>query len=56
MAGSSDSPSVTGCPAISVPGGTTRDGLPVGVQLVATHGADRRLLEIAAAFEALETA
>ena len=45
----------TGCPAISVPGGTTRDGLPVGVQLVATHGADRRLLEIAAAFEALQT-
>jgi amidase len=46
----------TGCPAISVPGGRTRDGLPVGVQLVATHGADRRLLEIAAAFEALGTA
>jgi amidase len=42
---------VTGCPAISVPGGTTRDGLPVGVQLVAAHGADRRLLEVAAAFE-----
>ncbi len=46
----------TGCPAISVPGRTTRDGLPVGVQLVATHGADRRLLEIAAAFEALGSA
>ncbi len=44
---------VTGCPAISVPAGTTRDGLPVGVQIVAPHGADRRLLEIAAAFEAL---
>jgi amidase len=43
---------VTGCPAISVPAGTTRDGLPVGVQIVAPHGADRRLLEIAAAFEA----
>jgi amidase len=46
----------TGCPAISVPGGTTRDGLPVGVQLVATHGADRRLLEVAAAFETLGSA
>ena len=44
---------VTGCPAISVPAGRTRDGLPVGVQLVATHGADRRLLDVAAAVEAL---
>lgn len=44
---------VTGCPAISLPAGTTPDGLPVGVQLVAPHGTDRRLLEIAAAFEAL---
>jgi amidase len=43
---------VTGCPAISVPAGTTSDGLPVGLQLVAPHGADRRLLEIAGAFEA----
>ena len=43
---------VTGCPALSVPAGTTPDGLPVGIQLVARHGADRRLLEIAAAFEA----
>lgn len=44
---------VTGCPAISVPAGTTDDGLPVGVQIVAPHGADLRLLEIARAFEAL---
>ncbi len=43
---------VTGCPAISVPAGTTGDGLPVGVQIVAPFGADRRLLEVAAAFEA----
>jgi len=43
---------VTGCPAISVPAGTTTGGLPVGVQIVAPHGADRRLLEVAAAFEA----
>ena len=43
---------VTGCPAISVPAGVTYDGLPVGVQIVAPHGADRWLLEIAAAFEA----
>ena len=44
---------VTGCPAISVPAGRTPDGLPVGVQLVAPHGADRRLLEIAAGVEAV---
>jgi amidase len=43
---------VTGCPAISVPFGRTADGLPVGVQLVAAHGADRFLLETAAALEA----
>jgi amidase len=44
---------VTGCPAISVPAGRTADGLPVGVQLVARHGGDRRLLEVAAAVEEL---
>ncbi|MFC6287487.1 amidase [Nocardioides sp. GCM10027113] len=44
---------VTGCPAISVPSGTTPEGLPVGIQVVAPHGADRRLLEVAAAFEAV---
>lgn len=43
---------VTGCPAISVPFGRTADGLPVGVQLVAAHGRDRFLLEVAAAVEA----
>jgi len=42
---------VTGCPAISVPAGHTPEGLPVGVQLVAPHGQDRRLLEVAAAYE-----
>jgi amidase len=44
---------VTGCPAISVPAGETPDGLPIGIQIVAPFGADRRLLEVAAAFEAL---
>ena len=43
--------SATGCPAISVPAGTTPEGWPVGLQLVAAHGQDRRLLEVAAAFE-----
>lgn len=43
---------VTGCPAVSLPAGRTPEGLPVGIQVVAPHGADRRLLEIAAAYEA----
>ncbi|MCW2779566.1 MAG: amidase [Marmoricola sp.] len=42
---------VTGCPAISVPAGTTPDGLPVGIQIVARHGAERQLLDVAAGFE-----
>jgi amidase len=42
---------VTGCPAVSVPGGFTPDGLPVGVQLVARPRGERRLLEVARAFE-----
>lgn len=42
---------VTGCPAISVPAGFTRDGLPVGIQIVAAHHQERRLLEVAHAFE-----
>jgi amidase len=44
---------VTGCPAISVPAGFTPDGLPVGIQIVAAHNQERRLLQVAAAFEAL---
>jgi amidase len=47
---------VTGCPAISVPAGQTPEGWPVGLQLVAPHGQDRRLLEVAAAFENAVTA
>lgn len=43
--------SVTGCPAISVPAGFTSNGLPVGIQIVAPHAGERRLLEIAHAFE-----
>ncbi len=42
---------VTGCPAISVPAGFTAEGWPVGVQLVAAPRNERRLLEVAHAFE-----
>lgn len=42
---------VTGCPAISVPGGFCEDGLPFGLQIVAPFNMDGRLLQIAYAFE-----
>jgi amidase len=35
---------LTACPAISVPCGFTRDGLPVGLQLVGRPHGDARLL------------
>jgi aspartyl-tRNA(Asn)/glutamyl-tRNA(Gln) amidotransferase subunit A len=40
-------------PAISIPCGTGRDGLPVGLQIVAPRLHDRALLEIAARAEAV---
>jgi amidase len=43
--------SATGCPALSVPGGFTDDGLPVGLQVVGPHRADLRVLQIGHAFE-----
>lgn len=42
---------VTGLPAISVPCGFTRDGLPVGIQLVGRHQDDFGVLQLAHAFE-----
>jgi amidase len=44
--------SVTGLPAISVPCGFTRAGLPVGLQLVGRRCQDAAVLRAAAAFEA----
>lgn len=43
---------VTGCPAISVPGGFTTAGLPVGLQIVGPPRADLSVLKIAHTFEA----
>jgi amidase len=41
----------TGFPAISVPCGFTKDGLPVGVQIVGRHNDDLGVLQLAYAFE-----
>ena len=43
--------SVTGLPAISVPGGFSESGLPIGVQIVGKPRGDLELLRIARAFE-----
>src|SRR5215475_2470105 len=42
---------VTGLPAISVPGGLTPEGLPVGIQIVGRHQDDFGVLQLAHAFE-----
>jgi amidase len=39
------------CPAVSVPGGFTASGLPVGLQIVGRHRADWSVLQMAHAFE-----
>jgi Asp-tRNA(Asn)/Glu-tRNA(Gln) amidotransferase A subunit family amidase len=44
---------VWGTPAISLPCGTTHDGLPIGVQFAAAPHQDALLLDFAAAFEKL---
>lgn len=43
---------MTGQPAASVPAGWTKDGLPVGLQIVGRHLADQTVLAASAAFEA----
>ncbi|RLU81560.1 amidase [Streptomyces griseocarneus] len=42
---------VSGNPAISLPLGQSREGLPIGVQLVAAHGREDLLLRVAAQLE-----
>ncbi len=44
---------LTGCPVIVIPCGFTATGLPVGIQIVAPHGAEAALLRAASAIEAV---
>jgi amidase len=46
---------VTGLPAISVPGGFTPEGLPVGLQIVGRHQDEWGVLQLAHAFEQATT-
>jgi amidase len=43
---------MTAHPVAAVPAGFTADGLPVGLQLIGAYRGDRRVLELAAAWEA----
>ena len=43
---------ITGQPALSLPLAHSHTGLPIGVQLIARHGAERTLLQVAAQLEA----
>jgi len=45
------SANLAGIPGLSVPCGYTAAGLPVGVQFQATHFAEGKLLQAAAAYE-----
>jgi len=45
--------SQSGCPAVSVPGGTTDDGIPVGVELMGVPYDDHSLVALAHAYDQL---
>jgi aspartyl-tRNA(Asn)/glutamyl-tRNA(Gln) amidotransferase subunit A len=42
---------LTGQPAATIPAGFTKDGLPVGMQIIGRHLADRTVLAASGAFE-----
>ncbi len=47
-------PSLTGCPALSVPAGFNTEGLPAGLQLIGRPGADWQVLQLGRAWEQAE--
>jgi len=42
---------VTGCPSISIPSGFSKDGLPIGIQIVSKKLNELKILELAKVFE-----
>ncbi len=42
---------VWGLPAISIPCGVTKNGLPIGLQIAGAHGAEKKVLQLAHAYE-----
>jgi aspartyl-tRNA(Asn)/glutamyl-tRNA(Gln) amidotransferase subunit A len=42
---------MTGQPAASIPAGLTASDLPIGIQIIGRHLADRDVLAVATAFE-----
>lgn len=46
---------ITGSPAISLPLGQSRKGLPIGMQFASTFGHDRRLIELAYELESCQS-
>jgi len=47
-------PSLTGCPALSVPAGFNAEGLPTGLQIIGRPGADWPVLQLGRAWELTE--
>jgi aspartyl-tRNA(Asn)/glutamyl-tRNA(Gln) amidotransferase subunit A len=45
--------SLAGIPCMSVPAGTTSDGLPVGLQIICNHFREESMFRLADAFERL---
>jgi amidase len=43
---------ISGSPTISIPMGTSSEGMPIGLQFAAPHGQDKLLLELALELEA----
>ena len=45
---------ITGAPALTLPMGTSAEGLPIGMHFVSEYGHDKRLLELAYELEAAQ--